>query len=500
MIGKSILILFIWLSSIFGVCFAIIPNVDNIDKSNSNDQHDEPGHLSLPNLLHANNINDLDLTWDTLSNIKLDTGRLIIDKNNGAVWSKAHLANTGDEWTIEMVFRSSGTAKNDLAFGDVNGLALWLIDSSNSLPINDRNVDNFGGPSQFDGFQFLINANEKRGLKIFNNDGTKTLQNTIEQSIGECAFNYLDSLVPFTVRVSYSKLRRWFKVQIDNNLCFKTDQIILPDDLNDFMFGITGNISPSSQEAYEILKLNVWTHLTSDAIDDHALMSDGHLKIEYKTVTADDPKDTYIPPSRIRESLMERNRKHREEILRQQREAHQQGKEDNKMDLLLDDISFKLENIELRLSSMDSSVGSGDTSYDTKILGAQLKDITAIQAQQQEALSQLQQSYDQFKTTLGHQYTELLQSVSKLNEKVIGEVREHQYSTEELGKKVDLLMSNHKEVAYQYQNGNNEFKNNEADLLPSIIRWVLIPVVVGIILLTIVVYRLRHDIKHSKLL
>lgn len=500
MIGKSILILFIWLSSIFGVSFAIIPNVGNKDKSNSNDQHDEPGHLSLPNLLQANNINDLDLTWDVLSNIKLDTGRLVIDKSNGAVWSKAHLANTGDEWTIEMVFRSSGTAKNDLAFGDTNGLALWLIDSSNSLPINDRNVDNFGGPSQFDGFQFLINTNEKRGLKIFNNDGTKTLKNSIEQSIGDCTFNYLDSLVPFTVRVSYSKLRKWFKVQIDNNLCFKTDKIILPDDLNDFMFGITGNISPSSQEVYEILKLNVWTHLTNDAIDDHALMSDGHLKIEYKTVTADDSKDTYIPPSRIRESLMERNRKHKEEILRQQREAYQQGKEDNKIDLLLNDIVFKLENIELRLSSMDSSVDSGDTSYDTKVLGAQLKDITTIQTQQQEALSNLQQSYDKFKTTLGHQYTELLQSVSKLNEKVIGEVREHQYSTEEIGKKVDLLMSNHKEVAYQYQNGNNESKNNEADLLPSIIRWVLIPVVVGIILLTIVVYRLRHDIKHSKLL
>lgn len=500
MIGKSILILFIWLSNIFGVSFAIIPNVDNIDKSNSNDHHDEPGHLSLPNLLQASNINDLDLTWDVVSNIKLDTGRLVIDKNNGGVWSKAHLANTGDEWTIEMVFRSSGTSKNDLAFGDTNGLALWLIDSSNSLPINDRNVDNFGGPSQFDGFQFLINTNEKRGLKIFNNDGTKTLKNSIEQSIGDCTFNYLDSLVPFTVRVSYSKLRKWFKVQIDNNLCFKTDKIILPDDLNDFMFGITGNISPSSQEVYEILKLNVWTHLTGDAIDDHALMSDGHLKIEYKTVTAEEPKDTYIPPSRIRESLMERNRKHREEILRQQREAQQQGKEDSKIDLLLNDISFKLENLELRLSSMDSSVGSGETSYDTKVLGAQLKDITTIQTQQQEALSNLQQSYDQFKTTLGHQYAELLQSVSKLNEKVIGEVREHQYSTEELGKKVDLLMSNHKEVAYQYQNGNNEFKNNEADLLPSIIRWVLIPVVVGIILLTIVVYRLRHDIKHSKLL
>lgn len=500
MINKGTFIFFLWLSSIFGIGLAIIPNVDNIGRSDSNSQPDEPGHLSLPNLLHANDINALDLTWDVLSNVKLDTGRLIIDNNNGAVWSKAHLANTGDEWTVEMVFRSSGTSKQDLTFGDTNGLALWLIDSSNSLPINDKNVDNFGGPSQFDGFQFLINTKEKRGLKIFNNDGTKSTKNTIDQSIGDCTFNYLDSLVPFTVRVSYSKLRNWFKVQIDNNLCFKTDQIILPDDLNDFKFGITGNISPSSQEVFEILKLNVWTHLTEDAIDDHALMSDGHLKIEYKTVTADESKDTYIPPSRIRESLMERNRRQREEILRQQREAQQEGKHDNKVDLLLNDISFKLENLELKLSSMDSLVGSGDTSYDTKVLGAQLQDIAAIQTQQREALSNLQQSYDQFKTNLGHQYTELLQAVAKLNEKVIGEVREHQYSTEELSKKVDLLMSNHKEVAYQYQNGNNESKNNDSDLLPSIIRWVLIPVVVGIILLTIVVYRLRHDIKHSKLL
>lgn len=480
------------------IAYAIIPNVDNLYNQNSN-QHDEPGHQSLPNLLAANDISDLDLTWDVLSNVRLETGRLIIDKNSGGIWSKAHLANTGDEWTIEMVFRSSGTSKNDLVFGETNGLSLWLIDSSNSVSIDDRNMDNFGGPSRFDGFQFLVNTKEHRGLKIFNNDGTKSLENSIDQSFGDCTFNYLDSLVPFTVRVSYSKLRNWFKVQVDNNLCFKTDKIKLPKDLNDFMFGVTGSTSPSSQEVFEILKLNVWSHLTDDAIDDHGLMSDGQLKVKYKTVTADQSKDTYTPPSRIRESIMERTRRHKEEILRQQREAQEQGMQASNMDTLLNEILFKMENVELRLSSLDSASSSGELSYDSKVLDVQLKDIKSIQTQQQEVLTDLQQSYHNFKTTIGQQYSELLQAVSKLNEKVIGEVREHQYSTDELSKKVDLLMSNHKEVAYQYQNQNSGSRS-DSDLLPSVIRWILIPVVVGIILLTILVYRLRHDIKHSKLL
>lgn len=85
---------------------------------------------------------------------------------------------------------------------------------------------------------------------------------------------------------------------------------------------------------------------------------------------------------------------------------------------------------------------------------------------------------------------------------MIGEVREQQYSMEEIGKKVDLLMANHKEISYQYKQQGTALDqySNQSGIANTLIKWILIPVVAVIIVLTVVVSRLRHDIKHSKLL
>ncbi|KAM9886516.1 hypothetical protein OXX69_013726, partial [Metschnikowia pulcherrima] len=108
---------------------------------------------------------------------------------------------------------------------------------------------------RFDGLQFLMNNKEYRGLKIFANDGTKDVVNAEANALGGCAVNYLDSMVPFTMRVSYSAARNWFKVQIDNNLCFSTDALSFGDISGKLTLGVSASTNPVSKEYWEVLKM-----------------------------------------------------------------------------------------------------------------------------------------------------------------------------------------------------------------------------------------------------
>lgn len=450
----------------FGI--AIIPSFNDLGKKAAPESSAE----SLPSLLKIHDIKELDSTWERFGNIELDTGRLIIKQPQGGIWSIPQLSNSAHEWTIELVFRSSGDSKNDLAFADSNGLSLWLTDSAS----RSRDQSNFGGPSAFDGFQFLINNKDTTGMKIFSNDGSKQVRNSIVDSIGECRFDYLDSQVPFTIRISYSLARNWFKVQWDNYLCFKTDKVKIPPSIDNFNFGVTGMLNPSSSEFFEVLRLSVWDHLTEDAIDDHGLMTDGVLKVDYKTVNV--AKEDVVPPSVVRESLMERNRK-----IRQQMNAQEINSNSGN-----DEIVKKLADIEamFRASNKDDSLDSG-------IIEAQLREIKV-------AHEDYFAHFEEFKRQLLDQFSGLVSSISKLNDKVIGEVREQQFTIDELSKKVDLLMNNHKEISHQYSGLVSSKDQESSSLGDKIVKWILIPILIGLLVLIVFIYRLRKDIKHSKLL
>lgn len=423
-----------------------------------------PDTLTLPNLLEYNDIFDLDNHWSFFNNIKLDTGRLIIGKLGGSIWSKGYIPSPDNEWTIEAVLRSSGTTR-DLNFVDFNGISLFLVDKPN---LND--YSNFGGPTKFDGIQFLINNKEKQGLKIFTNDNSKSIENEISMSIGNCEFPFINSDVPLNLRVSYSSKTGIFKVQIDNNLYFKTDKIKIPS--GNYQIGIAGNSSPGSEEFFEILKLNFFDHLTEDAIDDHGLMSDGELKVAVEKVVKKEQE--YHPPSYIRESLMERTRRLHEELKGQQ--SNQQGSEQKAVD-------FGLE-------QFDQILTQGE------FIKQKLDGLELVILDLQKSKEVVDPSIDEFKNTISKQFVELLDMISNLNQKVIGEVREQQYTMEELGKKVDLLMANHKEIQYQSKNPSIDTYDSST----SFIRWILISIIIVILVLVVFVYRLRRDVKHSKLL
>ncbi|KAK6462744.1 concanavalin A-like lectin/glucanase domain-containing protein [Scheffersomyces coipomensis] len=479
------------------VAFAIIPNVPPppAEGFDSTTKHDEPGPLSLPNLLNIDKISTLESNWKTFGNIKLDTGRLLIDATEdgfGSIWSIPSLPDTAKEWTVELVFRSTGTAQ-DLQFFNTNGLSLFLVDEKNTLTINKEHNQNFGGPLNYDGFQFLINNKDIKGLKIFNSDRSKAITNELTGTIGHCSFNFLDSSVPFTLRISYSAVKAWFKVQVDNNLCFKTDQIQIPTNINDFKLGITG--SSQSNEIFEILKFNVYDHLIGDAIDDHGLLSDGQV-VAYETVTkGSDEEEEIATPGVIRESLMEKSRKLVEDQLK--KEGHISSSSD--YDTILNEILINLQNIQARISTLDKN-----EDYDIKQLDTSLGKVTNILVQQHEVLGKLSSSIETFQTSITEQFSQMLGAISKLNEKVIGEVREQHYGMEEISKKVDLLMNNHKELTYQYEKSSTDSSNTTAELskyyLDATIRWVLVPLLIVAIVLIVVLNKLRKEVKHSKML
>ena len=340
-----------------------------------------------------------------------------------------------------------------------------------------------------------------QGLKIFNNDGTNNVDNGLDVSIGDCQFRYLESDVPFTLRISYSD--KWFKVQVDNNLCFKTDKIKLPQNQN-FKLGVTSNTNSQSQETFEILAIKVWDKLTEDALDDHGLMVEGELKVDVKKIVDGSQQiqdEDHVKPRVIRESLMERARKHREEMERAQNlDISNIGSQNNDFLLILD----KLNHLEYLVNDLPNSYNPSSQGTKNDQVGGALSqsqnDIT-------NAIKETRDTINGLKETFVQQYAQLLQAVSDLNHKVIGEVREQHYGMEEIGKKVDLLMSEHKEVQHQYKKQSEQMGQKSAHVVsPSdstfdkLIKWILIPLMIVLLALVVFVYRLRHDIKHSKLL
>ena len=461
---------------------AAIPNV-NIN------QQDNPGieqvleSLSLPNLLTIDSISRIS-NYET-SSVIFDQGRILMNKQ-GALFSKSFIPSK--EFTAEIVFRSSGKSQ-DIQFSD-NGLNIWLLDDRKSQSLD-----------QYDGLKFAINNVDIQGLKIFNNDGTNNVDNGLDVSIGDCQFRYLESDVPFTLRISYSD--KWFKVQVDNNLCFKTDKIKLPQNQN-FKLGVTSNTNSQSQETFEILAIKVWDKLTEDALDDHGLMVEGELKVDVKKIVDGSQQiqdEDHVKPRVIRESLMERARKHREEMERAQNlDISNIGSQNNDFLLILD----KLNHLEYLVNDLPNSYNPSSQGTKNDQVGGALSqsqnDIT-------NAIKETRDTINGLKETFVQQYAQLLQAVSDLNHKVIGEVREQHYGMEEIGKKVDLLMSEHKEVQHQYKKQSEQMGQKSAHVVsPSdstfdkLIKWILIPLMIVLLALVVFVYRLRHDIKHSKLL
>ncbi|KAK6874822.1 Protein EMP46 [Candida tropicalis] len=420
---------------------AVVPNVGRISS-----QVAPNPHYSLPNLLTIDSKTDIN-NWEISENIQFDNGRLLLGQS-GSIWNKYKIPTSNKQWTIELVFRSTGLDADKVYLE--NGLTVWLVNDNegNNIPTN-----------VFDGFKIEMNNKEQPGLKLYNNDGSQEISTDLNHALGQCKFQYLESNVPFTLRLSYDE-NKWFKIQVDNNLCFKTDQVKIP--FNDILFGITSDVSPQSQEQYEILGLKTWEKLTEDATDDH-----------------------------VRQEMLKKQQE--EDAQLQNQEFSQQGGNDASFDLIIS----KLNQLEISVNTLNN------LEEDAEIIAInnKIKELNNAQEVLKSTVDDTKKAVQDLEQTLVRQYSQMLDAIGQLNQKVIGEVREQHSGMEELSKKVDLLMNNHKEISYQYQNAKeSDSPNGVGTTVDVLMKWVLFPLMLILLVLVVFVYRLRHDIKHSKLL
>ncbi|OBA21780.1 concanavalin A-like lectin/glucanase [Metschnikowia bicuspidata var. bicuspidata NRRL YB-4993] len=451
---------------------AILPEARLV---NNEQDTDFPSRHSLPNLLKVDQISDIYADWDVRGSMNLEAGRLVVEDGKGSVWSRHPLANSKNEWTVELVFRNSEQEDvDDHSFFETNGLSFWLLDGL----VPDDTL-NFGGPLKFDGLQFLMNNLDYRGLKIFANDGSKSINNAETNALGGCRFNYLDSMVPFTMRVSYSASRNWFKVQIDNNLCFSTDALSFGKIGSDLRLGVSASTNPVSREYWEVLKMDIYDRLSEDAIDDHGVADGPAPKIVTKTQMSSSQRTS--KPLQKAPSLMEKMMSNRGQTAPPVQNL-------DKLEGSLSEITSKLMTIEHTVNSFDF----------TKIndLSVAIEGIKQIQSQQLSVLGELMTTHKHFESLLTSHYREMTKAVRVLNQGIIEEVRKHRLEVQDVSGKVDLLMDNHREIKGQYQ--NLDTRSADFEYLGTIIRWVLIPLIIGIVAIIVVVYRLKKDIKHSK--
>lgn len=451
--------------------------------------HEEPGPQLIPNLLHVSLLKDVEKTWKTLGDVRFDNGRLLV--KNGAIWSKQALTGSDKEWTAEFIFRSLGTSA-DSANDLTNGLALWLTTEMESDTLN------FGGPAKYDGFQILLNAgSDIRGIAVYNSDGFSQLVPQTRFLIGDCKFNYLDLMVPFTIRVLYLDAQSIFKVQIDNNLCFRTDQIRIPPG-QQYKLGMLA--SSKSDEEFEVLRLNVWDKLTEDAIDDHGLLENG-AKVAYVTAVAETPKE---PPSKIMESIQEQqrqmqnsgqdsiNQRSTQEIQQILQQQAKQGQVQMQGVLSkLSGLEGNIDELKLLIVRLAAAPGGGSGSSE----GA------SEWAASAEALKILADQFVDFKKDIASYQGQMLDAIRLLNEKLVGEVGEHQYAVDEMSKKVDLLMAHHKEIKYQADQEVPRPASDDLAVVLILFKWVVLPVLVCVAAILFFMFRLRRDFKqHLKLL
>ncbi|RKP30092.1 hypothetical protein METBISCDRAFT_31159 [Metschnikowia bicuspidata] len=430
----------------------------------------------LPNLVKLGSLYNLSPKWSIKGEMYLEEGRLVVKEGAGSIWSKDSLSSLNKDWTIEVVFRNSERVEvDDHLYLDSNGFSFWLLESE--IP---HDMSNYGGPRSYEGFHFLINNKEGRGLKIFANDGTRNPENTKSASMGECDLNYLDSMVPFTLRMSYSSKQKIFKVQVDNELCFKTDRISFEKLNRDFILGVSASTDVRSQEYWEILKLDSFNEVTEGAMYDHDLMKEGLVKM--MTVTQTEGSVPTETPAFRRKSLMEKQLDGMTNF------------DFIKFDTNIAEINSKLVLLERTLGNMDNA--------QVVELSKALNEVQSLQKKQLAALQDLKQTHENIQALLQSHFNEIFNSVGILHQKVIEEIKIHQSETHNIEAKVDLLMANHKEILKQYLSyaGELEKKGDTSELFSIVMKWVSLPFFVLLAGLSLIVYRLRKDFKHSKII
>ncbi|CAD6638051.1 BAH_G0035130.mRNA.1.CDS.1 [Saccharomyces cerevisiae] len=215
---------------------------------------------SLPNLLEVTDQQKEVSQWTLGDKVKLEEGRFVLTpgKNTkGSLWLKPEYS-IKDAMTIEWTFRSFGFRGSTKG-----GLAFWLKQGNEG-----DSTELFGGSSKkFNGLMILLRLDDKLGESVtaYLNDGTKDLDIESSPYFASCLFQYQDSMVPSTLRLTYNPLdNHLLKLQMDNRVCFQTRKVKFMGS-SPFRIG-TSAINDASKESFEILKMKLYDGVIEDSL------------------------------------------------------------------------------------------------------------------------------------------------------------------------------------------------------------------------------------------
>ncbi|KAF5094804.1 hypothetical protein D0Z03_001985 [Geotrichum reessii] len=164
--------------------------------------------------------------WQLKGSTKVQSDRLTLTdlgKQNqwGAAWS--NVANNYDKWTIDIDLSVAGPISPG------GGFALWYTTKMGaSGPV-------YGANDKWDGLGIFVDSvgsdseSDTGSLRAYLNDQSleyTKASNPLERAFATCAIKYRNTGYKNTVKISYQT--GFFRIKINDALCFQTDKISLP--------------------------------------------------------------------------------------------------------------------------------------------------------------------------------------------------------------------------------------------------------------------------------
>lgn len=456
--------------------------------------------LSMPDLVGVPSPDKLG-DWQMQGSCQLHEGRIVLtpkpmitsnDKKDteityGSLWSRPVDGTSAlAEFETQVTLRSLGSAGRTGA-----GFSLWLV-ADDDKTVQKYTQNNFGGPSQYTGLQISLDANDKSlgpVLRVFFNDGSKQVSIN-DDYIGAWHYAYQASDVPLTIKVGYSD--KWIKVTCDNKLLFEsTDQLQLSSIFQSkhFRVGLTAD-SPQDirkNEQFEVLRIKSYAKVSAD------------LRAECKQTLRGAHAGSGVENEPVVKKVVV--------------DAPKTPETSGVDSTLLETINEKLADIQQKLAEQPQVVadGQGGVNLDAT-LQKHLADLTQAMNKlthnvnnvlrkselANERSEVLERKYDHLQELLGRQQ-QLLEN-AELSSKSLG--KSFQQEIQKMGANIDSKVSSiHESYSEKLSKGTSN-PELEARLqgLASFIKMVLLPLVLICTAIAVLVFRLRSDIQHSKVL
>ncbi|GME71605.1 unnamed protein product [Ambrosiozyma monospora] len=475
--------------------------------------------LSLPELVHLQNIDELKSNWEIKGSTIFDEGRLIltpkpeISSNTkpvlqyGSIWSRQQPPQL-NSFSYDTSFRSIG------AYGQTGaGISFWILDPT-SFDSTDK--ENSGGPKKFKGLQIAFDANNRQlgpMVEVFLNDGTKEISSSsIEDSIGAYGWEYQSSNVPTTLKVGYEQ--GLLKVTLDNILALETDKIDLSSLIGGgatFVVGVT-TVAPKDvikTEQFELLTFNSYDTL----IEDLKTESKQTLVAKHsapKKISSHGPSRNFFEDTenRLREQLLNKDSSSQNQGQNQQAYGGYDSSSNSINDATIQEIIK-------RLDTLQNQGSDGSTTQIQKQLftiNKSLKNYAVRLGELQDKLQQTQnQLLDQMKqfNTKFDAIQDIAQSQHQFAENFnyrFSALNKFLDSQSQQSVNLDTKLSNLQEqyllssqMSGETDKFQTEFQKNLSTLAHAV-KMVMVPVLILLVVLALLVYKLRSDIKHSKVL